>query len=380
MFSFSPAALGRSRRTVKPSWKLHDTAGAPAADDDDDLEEDASSFDGISPGPAPLDSKRNGPPSPGNDASPSRETAPKKDKKKDKKAAMAKPRKQRVPKEGAPPKAAKEAVVVPQALEELMNRARGAPGICLCAVAMVHKGLHLAALARRLEDERRAAGVKWSKYAVKKAEAIAYICPVHLDDLDAVKKLVEKEAGPRNTVEHLALMVSVLTEEWCNVHAPLDVDGGMSVLTAYTWYLLRVLRPSLFVAGTPADAMFVALVPHLLRDLSVNHNWHIVNGYSRVGARGTRQRANGLDNLAEFCAIMLFCVAHYTGDHQECGLSRMSYMVCIESINILPQPSVVQSSISAASKVCAFVSQHRVTDVGVTYPNQAVLIAHFAAL
>jgi hypothetical protein len=374
LFIFSSAALGRSRRAPKPTWKVYAAAGAVTGDDDVDVEQDVSSFDAISPRRAPSDSKRNVPPSPGVDASPSRETVPKK-------ALQAKPRpKKRAPTDGEPSKPVKEAVVVPQALEELVNRARDAPGVCLCVVAMVHKGPHLAALARRLEDDRRAAGEKRSKYAVKKAESIAYLCPVHLDDVDAVKKLVEKESGPRNTVEQLTLVVSALTEDWHDVHAPGDVNGGMSVVIAYTWYLLRVLRPSLFVVGTPADAMFVALVPHLLRDLTVNHNWHIVNGYSRVGARGTRQRANGLDNLGEFCAIMLFCVAHYTGDHQECGLSRTPYVVCMESINILPQPSVTQASISAASKVCAFVSQHRVTDVGVTYPNQAVLIAHFAAL
>ncbi len=79
-----------------------------------------------------------------------------------------------------------------------------------------------------------------------------------------------------------------------------------SDLTAYMWFCCA-LRPSLFTAGSADDVLFVALVPHLLRDPHVNHNWHIVEGFSRVGARGTRQFANGLSNLGEFNTIMLFC-------------------------------------------------------------------------
>jgi len=89
---------------------------------------------------------------------------------------------------------------------------------------------------------------------------------------------------------------------------------------------------------------------------------------------------NGLDNLAEFSAIMLFCVAHYTGDHQECGLTRTDFGACVESVNIAQSNVVVTAAMDAITKVVTFVASHRVTDVGIIYPNQHVLMNFFGQL
>ncbi len=286
--------------------------------------------------------------------------------------------------ESAPPRpqgkktASKKAVeFVSQAVEDLLVRARGAPGVCLCEFAATQKVSDLVALARRIEGERRCGGADRRPFAVKKSQAIAYICPVHLDDVDEVAKIVERDKGPRTSLEDWKRKVATVLDAWKDTPLPPD---DMSVMTAYMWFMLRVLRQSLFGAGSPDDALFVALVPHLLRDLLVNHNWHIVEGYSRVGARGTRQHADGLTNLGEFSTIMLYCVAHYSGDHARCGLSRTPYSVCVESINILASPAVVQAAIAAASKACTFVTLRRVTNVVTPYPNQGDLAGHFTVV
>ncbi len=244
----------------------------------------------------------------------------------------------------------------------------------------------LKALARRVEGERREAGKERSKYPSTRVESLVFICPVHLNDPEGVAAVVNRNLGPRTTVERIQVVVGNLIAGWeAAGHggggpAP---DGeqpgvaGLSVTTAYISFMYRVLRPARLVPGSPEEALFLTLLPHLVRDLLVNHSFHIVSGFRRVGARGTRQMLNGLDNIAEFSAIMLFCVAHYTGDHQECGLERTDYGTCAESVNIAHSAIVVAAATDAITKVVTFVAQRRVTDVGAVYPNQQVLINHF---
>jgi hypothetical protein len=274
----------------------------------------------------------------------------------------------------------KEPVAILHAVENLLVQARGAPNTCLCELAALQKATQLVALARRIEDGRREAGEPSRKYPMKKAEAIAFICPVHLNDAKAVSDIVDKDAAPQTTLQDLALMTIRAGEKWPEGDGGPPAADPLSVLRAYLWFLVRVLRPARFAHGSPDNALFMQLVPHLLRDLLVNHNWHIVGGFSRVGARGTRQVRNGLANMAEFNTIMLYCVAHYNGVHDQCGLSRTPYNVCMETINISASPAVTQAAIDAATKACTFVTVHQVTNVVVVYPNQATLIAHFGVL
>jgi hypothetical protein len=281
-------------------------------------------------------------------------------------------------------KSGKPPVTISQAAEELLVRAQMFPNSCLCELAVKQPAAQLKALARRIEDSRRRNGDAHSKYPVTRVDALTFICPVHLADADGVSAVINRDLGPKTTLERIEVVVRDLVLEW-DSPGPDGVQGGdawrgLSVASAYIWFMRRVLVPARFVPGSPEETLFLTLLPHLVRDLVVNHSFHIVHGFRRIGARGTRQVLNGLDNLAEFSAIMLFCVAHYTGDHQECGLTRTDFGACVESVNIAQSNVVVTAAMDAITKVVTFVASHRVTDVGIIYPNQHVLMNFFGQL
>ena len=391
--NFCAEPSGRSRRVVKASARALEAVAlslGPKVDDEQDVASDE--FAVTPPRVSAGRGKRSVPSTPGSAPSPSAVEAQPAGKKTAGRGLVRRPstsqcdaRDEGAPRgRGRPLKeggnsTAKPLVVISQATEELLVRAQMFPAVCMCEVAAHQPASQLKALARRIEDDRRSKGGERSKYPVTKAEAIAFICPPHLGDVAAVNAVINRDLGPRTTLERLMAIVNGFMEQWGR-HDGVPTGKGLTVTTAYIWYLMRVLRPSRFQLDSPVDAVFVSLVPHLVRDLLVNHNWHIVQGFRRVGAKGTRQLANGLGNMAEFSAIMLFCVAHYAGDHAECGLTRTNYGVCVETINIAMHGAVIMAATDAATKIVSFVASHQVTDVSAVYPNQPLLINHFGQM
>lgn len=277
-----------------------------------------------------------------------------------------------------PPKKADD-VVIPQGLLDLIERSKLESNVCTCLLLMDYGGRELIGAARQVEFTRRktadsTAVVK--KLPTTKAMAASFICPVHLFDADAIAILVNKSVGPSSTVETLQRRLGELEEAWSEVDTiPAE---GMSVLEAYAYFLSRVLVTT--VVDGASLVVYRRLLPHLLRDLLINHDWHIVQGNRRLLGFGTETRPNGLDNLVPFTAIMHFTVFHYCGNHTECGLSRTPFGQCQEAVNIENNPEVVDALLAAVLKLTSFISLHQVINTQDIFSNQAVLGRHFGVL
>ena len=267
-------------------------------------------------------------------------------------------------------------VVIPQGLVELAVRAKLDAGSCVCLLLMDYGGPAVIAVGRQVEYERRSAGHDHRKLPTTKAIAASFICQVHLFNADAVAKLIAKSVGPTSTVEMLQRMLVDLEESWGESFV--ISREGMSVFSSYVFFLSRILAPSIVANG--ASVLFRQLVPHLMRDLLINHDWHIVQGNRRLNGVGTETRARGLDNLIPFVAIMNYTLLHYCGTHTECGLTRTPSGMCQEAINIANAPEVMDAVLAAVGKVTSFIALHAVINIHEVFANQAVLAAHFGAL
>lgn len=264
---------------------------------------------------------------------------------------------------------AADEVPVPQGLETLLLNIGDS---CRCIELNRFTGAQLKCVARRvaMEDEET---YKHQKQPVSKAECISFLCPEHKFDPKEVSVVLD-----RNSPKDLAAHLGQRARDFFKAHPVEDgfPEEGMSVFLAYVWFL-NVHLATTVDAGDAA--LFHLLVPHLLRDLFVNHHWHLVLGNYRLH-QGHAQHAQPLiHNMPAFILLHTSTVMHYIGDHTECGATRRGG-ACVETYNILHSPSVQTAVLQASTKVTAFIGAYTVADIHVAYPNQATLKAHFDSL
>lgn len=252
---------------------------------------------------------------------------------------------------------------------------------CICLQLDQYAASELVALARSREFARRANGEDKQKLPGIATVAISHLCKQHLFNEDAVKAIVVKVLGPKTLIAEYSAVVVAFHAVHAMVLPPIWPAIKLSVFQAYLWYLICVLPSHHFAIPSASLTLFTTLRPHLLRDLVVNHNWHLVAGNYRIGAMGTGISATPMaDCMAGFSTIMVCTMAHYTGDHSQCGLSLSFKAPCANTIDVAGDMSVIRAGSAAALKVCQFISINLVDDIHSAYPNQDLLHAHFVAI
>lgn len=259
------------------------------------------------------------------------------------------------------------------------------------------------------------------------AAALPYFCPAHLLNFQGVAETLKKASlkstsigmfedaaseflrnlpelhGANAVVEHvgiendgneivpLAQGASAGHQPWLDVLVPSDNNinaarrepssqgpdlapgTAWSVFEAYMFYLHRVVLPNINLEDV---AQLTLLIPHLLRDAHVNHTWHIVEGFYRVGGMGF-QRRNGVFNFGNFLFIMSHTPQHYIGVHTHCGLTRTTNMICVTSV-LVPQNGPLPFIIlDAALAFARFVCRFRVLNIRIPFSHQSLLQWYF---
>lgn len=274
-----------------------------------------------------------------------------------------------------PKMVAADNVAVSQALSALHAAAvREGPGRCRCQdLKKMGTAPELKSLARRVERLRREADEQpFQPFPTTLTEAIAHLCPHHLHKFEAVHEVLKPAVGAKSPVERFAQQIEI----WLAL-AP---GERFSVLQAYVrWIVTTYLpsKPALAPVDAPDRVLFMRLLPHLVRDVVDNHEWHIVEGWRRVDPNGTEQAANGLENLPEFGHTMTNTVCHYVGAHEYCGLSRTRNRICVESINIGHSVVLVAAVADMTFQVARFITMYNVTDIYAPYADQNTLRAQF---
>lgn len=251
------------------------------------------------------------------------------------------------------------------------------PAKCKCIELNLYQAGPLKAMARSLYSLYQNINAPSNKNA-----AIALLCPLHFQDESSVSELLK---SLKCDVNHQTLVWKEFVDE-----APDSVNDlpnvGWSVMYAYMVYFEFVLLPSL---GIEMRNLLLPFVPHLLRDLAVNHYWHITLGHVRVGAYGTVTNAVAIaQNFFGMDGIMSTCYEHYElgSLHRFCGITRKKgNKICratltlntlddteMEVLQIIQDCRVVVSS--------TFVYPRRVTNIHEVYPFQADLQQHFKTL